>query len=167
MHNTLQPGFTELELLDQVPALRKFASRFYNNRTDIDDLVQDTLAKAIANSDRFESGTNLKSWLFTMMRRHFCTMYVMRKREVVGIKDDAAFTPSMPASQEWTIRGSELEHALADLPRHQRNALLLVYIQGSTYEDAANTCGCAVGTIKSRVYRARQALAYALGEELR
>lgn len=148
----------EKELVSYVPALQKFASRFHPARSDVDDLVQDTIMKGLANLDKFRPGTELKSWLFTIMRNTFCSKFQTSKREQVSIDDDCAARASTQPSQEWSLRGHELEEAIARLPDHYRDALDTVFIQGVSYEAAAASFHCPVGTIKSRVSRAREIL---------
>lgn len=150
-----QTGFTELELLEHLPVLRNFARRFHASPTDIDDLVQETYVKAIANSEKFQRGTRLRSWLFTIMRNTFCTKFGLTKREDVGLADDTALQVTVPPTQEWALRGRELEKAISDLPEHHRMAIEMIFIDCLSYEDAAQKCGCAIGTMKSRVNRAR------------
>jgi RNA polymerase sigma factor (sigma-70 family) len=158
-------GFTEVELLEHIPAIRNFARRFHSSPTDIDDLVQETLMKALANSDKFRSGTQLRSWLFTIMRNTFCTKFGLSTREPVGSSDDTAMQVTVQPVQEWKVRGGEFERALSDLPDHQRKALELVFIDCLSYEEAAGRCGCAMGTMKSRVNRARRSLSDRLNGE--
>ena len=150
-----QTGISETELIEHLPALRNFARRFHASTTDIDDLVQETYVKAIANSEKFQQGTRLRSWLFTIMRNTFCTKFGLTKREDVGLADDTALQVSVPPTQEWKLRGRELEQAISDLPEHHRTAIELIFIDCLSYEDAAEKCGCAIGTMKSRVNRAR------------
>ncbi|GGG06891.1 RNA polymerase sigma factor [Rhizobium wenxiniae] len=154
-HRTNQTGFTEFELLEHLPALRNFARRFHSSPTDVDDLVQETYAKAIANAQKFQQGTRLRSWLFTIMRNTFCTKFGLTRREDVGLADDTALQVSVPATQEWSLRGQELERAISNLPDHHREAIEMIFIECLSYEDAAQRCGCALGTMKSRVNRAR------------
>ncbi|MGA1834724.1 MULTISPECIES: sigma-70 family RNA polymerase sigma factor [Rhizobium] len=154
-HQTNQTGFTEFELLEHLPALRNFARRFHSSPTDVDDLVQETYAKAIANAQKFQQGTRLRSWLFTIMRNTFCTKFGLTRREDVGLADDTALQVSVPATQEWSLRGQELERAISNLPDHHREAIEMIFIECLSYEDAAQRCGCALGTMKSRVNRAR------------
>ncbi|RUM05805.1 sigma-70 family RNA polymerase sigma factor [Rhizobium chutanense] len=158
-------GFTDAELLDNMAALRSFARRFHSSASDIDDLVQETLAKAIAHSGNFQRGTQLRSWLFTIMRNTFCTKFKVSKREHVGEIDDSAALASLPPSQIWEVRGRELEVAISTLPDNYRTAVDLVFVQGVSYEAAAEMCGVPVGTIKSRVNRARRHLTKALDSE--
>jgi RNA polymerase sigma-70 factor (ECF subfamily) len=159
MSPTQRQGRIEAELIELIPALRKFARRFHTAPNDIDDLVQETCLKALCNLEKFEEGTRLKSWMFTIMRNSFCTKFGLAKRERVGIEANVAERPSVPPTQDWVIRGHELENALGRLPERYRIAIDLVFIQGVTYETAASRCLCPVGTMKSRVNRGRQQLA--------
>lgn len=158
MHHNLDNTEFEKELVELIPALRKFARRFYASPNDIDDLVQETLSKALGNADKYESGTRLKSWLFTIMRNTFCTRFASAKREPVGLEDDVEGRVSVQPQQEWSIRGQELTGAIERLPARFRTAIDLVFIQGVSYEAAALACGCPIGTMKSRVNRAREKL---------
>ncbi|RWX79342.1 sigma-70 family RNA polymerase sigma factor [Neorhizobium lilium] len=154
----------EAELIELMPALRKFARRFYSSSTDIDDLVQETLLKALSNIDRFEEGTRLKSWMFTIMRNSFCTRFGLAKREHVGFDDALARRSVVQPHQEWSVRGHELEAAISNLPERYRTAIDLIFIQGVSYEEAAKRCDCPVGTVKSRVNRAREKITLQLGD---
>ncbi|QKK20438.1 sigma-70 family RNA polymerase sigma factor [Rhizobium indicum] len=165
MLNDDRPGFTDAELLDNMPALRSFARRFHSSASDIDDLVQETLAKAIAHSGKFQPGTRLRSWLFTIMRNTFCSKFKISKRERVGGIEDSAASASLPPSQIWEVRGHELEVAISTLPDNYRTAVDLVLIQGVSYEAAADRCGVPIGTIKSRVNRGRHHLTRVLDSE--
>jgi RNA polymerase sigma-70 factor (ECF subfamily) len=138
-----------------IPALRAFAWSLSHNASDADDLVQDTLIKAWTNRDKFEDGTNLRAWLFTILRNTYYTNVVRRRREVRDEDGMHAATLTSPASQDWSVAMSALEAALKRLPDEHREALILVGGAGLTYEEAAEICGCALGTIKSRVNRAR------------
>jgi RNA polymerase sigma-70 factor (ECF subfamily) len=156
---------TQHDIINLIPALRRFARRLCTGRLfDAEDLVQETLLRAIANLDKFQPGTNLKSWLFTIMKNTNLTKCVRGRREVVGINDIGGMSPSLLPTQEWTIRGHEFERAMEDLSPTQRQAATKVLIDGSPYEDAAVAFGCALGTVKSRVSRARDALARSLGD---
>ena len=138
-----------------IPALRAFAWSLCHNGSDADDLVQDTLIKAWANRDRFEPGTNLRAWLFTILRNTYYTSLSRRRREVRDEDGDYARLLKSPPSQDWSITIQDLQAALAQLPPEHREALVLVGAAGLSYEEAAEICGCALGTIKSRVNRAR------------
>lgn len=148
------------EIVESIPALRRFAKTLLRNRSDADDLVQETLVKALANLDKFQPGTNLKSWLFTIMKNTFCTRARLAKRESPGQNEDCrSIAVSTPPKQEWSVRILELELALARLRPDSRAVIELIGIEGQTYEAAAAQLNCAVGTIKSRLSRARAHLA--------
>jgi RNA polymerase sigma factor (sigma-70 family) len=157
----------QTEIVELIPALRAFARTFHRNSTDADDLVQETLAKALANLQQFDEGTRLKSWLFTIMRNTFCTKFRIAKREAPGVKKCVSGIGVVLPSQEWTIRAKELERACGLLPEPYRAVLEYVVIEGRSYDDAAAKFGCAIGTVKSRINRARQQLAAQLDEEMR
>ncbi len=154
----------EEEVVLLIPALNAFARTFHKNPVDVEDLVQETLLKGLSNLDRFRAGTKLKSWLFTIMRNSFCTRFRVGKREVVGIEDCASYAGSVAPEQEWRVRGQELERACGSLQEPFRSAFEFVFIDGRSYEEAAQQFHCATGTIKSRVSRARQRIADDLGE---
>lgn len=141
-----------------IPTLRAFAFSLSRNAADADDLVQETLVKAWTNRDKFAEGTNLRAWLFTILRNTFYTAVVRRKREVPDENGALAERQSSPPSQDWCMALSNLHDALSELPDEHREALVLVGGAGLTYEEAAEICGCALGTIKSRVNRARARL---------
>lgn len=146
------------EMVRIIPELRNFATRFTRDRSEIDDLVQETLARGLSNLDKFQPGTRLRAWLFTILRNTFCTRYHLARREVAGLDDCVAVRASVPPPQEWVVRMREFSEAVARLPPDSRRAFDMVLIDGLSYETAANRCGCAVGTIKSRVNRVRHAL---------
>ena len=145
-------------VVDLIPALRAFAWSLSHNASDADDLVQDTLIKAWTNRDKFEPGTNLRAWLFTILRNTYYTAAVRRRREVRDETGKYAATLSTGPTQDWSLAIRALQAALAQLPDEHREALILVGAAGLTYEEAAEVCGCALGTIKSRVNRARARL---------
>ncbi len=161
---TPEAANTNAMIVDLIPALRAFARTFYKNPTDADDLVQDTLTKAIDSICQFTPGTRLKSWLFTIMRNTFCTRVKKYNRERPGELDCVSLLGTSAPSQEWSQTLHEVEEAMLRLPLDQREVLVLVAVLGTTYDDAANICGCAVGTIKSRLSRARENLLRYLGE---
>ena len=140
------------------PALRAFAWSLSHNGADADDLVQDTLIKAWSNREKFEPGTNLRAWLFTILRNTYYTAVSRRRREQSDPDGKHAASLSAPATQEWTLTMQTLQEALQKLPIEHREALILVGAAGLSYEEAAAICNCAVGTIKSRVNRARARL---------
>jgi RNA polymerase sigma-70 factor (ECF subfamily) len=133
-----------------------------------DDLVQETLLRALANIDSFQPGSNLPAWLFTILRNLFRSDYRKRRREVEDADGNYSQMLRSQPGQESHIEFEEFRTALDKLPQDQREALILVGASGFSYEDAAAICGCAVGTIKSRVNRARSklsALLYVDGAE--
>lgn len=146
------------ELTQLIPHLRAFARSLCNNASEADDLAQEALVKAWRARERFEAGTNLKAWVFMILRNHFYSerRKAWRKNETSGEHIDE-MSP-MAAGQDSMIELADLKHALAELPDEQREAIILVGAGGFSYEEAADVCGCAVGTIKSRVNRARIAL---------
>lgn len=129
-----------------------------------DDLVQETMLKAWAAQERFEPGTSMRAWTFVILRNAYLTD--MRRNRFRGEYDEnvAERILTAPAGQEEPIHLSDMHRALLTLPPERREALLLVGAGGFSYEEAANICGCAVGTIKSRVGRARAALNSMLAE---
>jgi RNA polymerase sigma-70 factor, ECF subfamily len=147
------------QLLATIPSLRAFAISLCGNPDRADDLVQDTLMKAWSHMDRFERGTNLNAWLFTILRNGFFSEHRKRVREVEDGDGSYAATLKTAPDQLSHLDFDDLRRALLKLPADQREAVLLVGAQGFSYEDAAGICGCAVGTIKSRVNRARSRLA--------
>ena len=146
------------EVVGLIPALRAFAWSLSHNGSDADDLVQDTLIKAWTNRDKFEPGTNLRAWLFTILRNTYYTSVLRRRREVRDETGEYAETLTSAPTQEWTVAMRALQTALQQLPAEHREALILVGAAGLSYEEAAEICGCALGTIKSRVNRARARL---------
>src|ERR1700742_4472247 len=146
------------EVVALIPALRAFAWSLSHNASDADDLVQDTLIKAWTNREKFEPGTNLRAWLFTILRNTYYTAAVRRRREVRDETGKYAATLATAPTQDWSLAMRSLQTALAQLPDEHREALILVGAAGLTYEEAAEVCGCALGTIKSRVNRARARL---------
>ncbi len=146
------------DVVGMIPALRAFAWSLSHNGSDADDLVQDTLIKAWTHRDRFEDGTNLRAWLFTILRNTYYTSLVRRRREVRDEKGEYAGTLKSAPTQDWSVAMHALQAALTQLPDEHREALVLVGAAGLSYEEAAEICGCALGTIKSRVNRARARL---------
>jgi len=153
------------EIVNLIPALRAFARTFYRDPNDADDLVQETLTKGLSHLHQFEAGTSMKSWLFTIMRNTFYTKIKVAKREAPGTADCVSARPVVNATQEWSARGLEIHHAIQRLPEQQREVMMLIGVLGMSYEEAATICNCAIGTIKSRLNRARLRLLVELGEK--
>ena len=161
---TLAPSLKEA-MLSAVPSLRAFAISLSGNIDRADDLVQETLLRAIANIDSFQPGTNMSAWMFTILRNLFRSEYRKRRREVEDTDGSYAESLKSHPEQNSRLEFQEFRTALSKLPPDQREALILVGASGFSYEEAANICGCAVGTIKSRVNRARTRLADLLSIE--
>lgn len=147
------------DLVALIPHLRAFARTLSGwDAALADDLVQDTLIKALQAQDRFQPGTNLKAWLFTIMHNHFRSLgRSKRSRSEVPIEDMARQLWSAPR-QEERLDMLALGRALGHLSSAQREVVMLVCAEGCTYEQAATICGCEVGTVRSRLNRARNAL---------
>lgn len=141
-----------------IPHLRAFGRSLSGNRDLADDLVQETLLKAWAARARFQAGTNMRAWTFIILRNHYLSQ--MRRSRFRGEWDDltADRLLAAPAGQDKHIELADMQRALLQLPQPQREALILVGAGGFAYEEAAEICGVAVGTIKSRVARGRAAL---------
>lgn len=160
-----QPDPDDLQhrLVTMVPNLRAFARSLAGNPDRADDLVQETLVKAWHHRDHFDPGTNLKAWLFTILRNAYFSE--LRKRKLEVQDPDGAFAArlAVDGSQSSHVDLQDFARALEMLPADQREALILIGAEGFAYEEVALMCGCAVGTIKSRVNRARARLAELLG----
>jgi RNA polymerase sigma-70 factor (ECF subfamily) len=152
------------DLVELIPALRAFARALCRNPAEADDLVQETLTKALANVHRFEPGTRLKSWLFTIMRNSFWNRAAKLGREVSDSGELAVARRVSQPSQELALEVQDVRAAIGRLPRPQREAIVLVGVLGFSHDEAARVCGCAVGTIKSRLSRARSGLLEELGQ---
>jgi len=151
-------GSFQDDLAALVPNLRAFAKSLSGNADYADDLVQETLIKAWKNRDTFAEGSNLKAWLFTILRNTFLSDRRKRKFEVEdpdGVLSDKLATHG---EQSGHMDFLDFAEAFRKLPDDQREALVLIGAEGFSYEEAALMCGCAVGTIKSRVNRARNKL---------
>jgi RNA polymerase sigma-70 factor (ECF subfamily) len=153
------------QILAAIPSLRAFAISLSGNVDRADDLVQETILRALANIQSFQPGTNMPAWLFTILRNLFRSEYRKRRREVEDADGSLAETLKSHPDQLGRVESNEFRVALAQLPAEQREALILVGASGFSYEEAADICECAVGTIKSRVNRARSRLAKLLEVE--
>ncbi len=153
----------EGELLMALPTLRAYAISLCGRSERADDLVQETAVKALANMSSFLPGSNLMAWLYTILRNEFYSEYRKRRREVEDDEGHYAAKMECRPDQEGHMRFLDLRDALDRLAPDHRKALILVGAAGHSYDDAATLCGCAVGTMKSRVNRARGKLAELLG----
>jgi RNA polymerase sigma factor (sigma-70 family) len=143
------------DVIQLIPTLRAYARALTRDRTDADDLVQETLSRALKYHDRFDDGTHLKAWLFTIMRNTFFTAVKKYTREHPGAADCVSTSVMVDPDHDRVMAHKELMAAINRLPSQYREMLMLVVVMGESYEDAAELCGCAIGTVKSRVNRAR------------
>ncbi|MHC5652393.1 sigma-70 family RNA polymerase sigma factor [Stappia sp.] len=150
------------EIVSCIPSLRAFAASLVGVGDRADDLVQETLMKAWANMNRFKAGTNMKAWLFIILRNTFYSDYRKKKREVQDVDGQYSATLAEHPGQHGHLDFEDFRNALDALPEDQREALILICASGFSYEEAAEICGCAVGTMKSRVNRARNRLSETL-----
>ena len=152
----VEPAFSfKREMLAALPRLRAFAISLCGNASQADDLVQDTVLKGWSHQDQFEPGTNMIAWLITILRNQFYSLMRKAGREVQD--SDGIFTEGMAThpAQYGSMDMLDFRRALEQLPADQREAIILIGASGVSYDEAAIICGCAVGTIKSRVNRAR------------
>jgi RNA polymerase sigma-70 factor (ECF subfamily) len=146
------------DLIGAIPNLRAFAVSLCGNPDRADDLVQETLVKAWSNLSSFAEGTNLAAWLFTILRNIYYSEYRKRRREVADSDGAIAARLATAPAQSGHMDFLDFSGALQKLPADQREALILIGASGLSYEEAAGVCNCAVGTMKSRVNRARNRL---------
>ncbi len=153
------------DIVAAIPSLRAFAVSLSGNPDRADDLVHDTLLKALGSMDSFTEGTNLTAWLFTILRNAYYSDYRKRRRETADPDGEFAARLEAPPSQPGYMDLLDFREALQKLPADQREALILIGASGLSYDEAAEICGCAPGTMKSRVNRARNRLSELLGLE--
>ena len=146
------------ELVDHLPALRSFALSLTRNSATADDMVQDTVVKAWTNIDKFKPGTNLRAWLFTILRNNYYSSRRKLNREVADVDGVFTETLSVKPDHDGRMQLADFKVAFETLPDEQREALILVGASGFSYEEAAEMCGVAIGTIKSRANRGRAKL---------
>lgn len=153
------------DLLRSLPHLRAFARGLCGRPDYADDLVQETAIKAWAARERFTPGTNMRAWTFAILRNHYLSELRRSRRQADYDPDAAERLLTMEADQEDPLHLSDMDKALQKLSAERREALLLVGASGFTYEEAASVSECAVGTMKSRVARARAELTALLDPE--
>ena len=151
------------QLIAAIPGLRAFGLSLTARGDRADDLVQETLMKAWKHYESFEPGSNMKAWLYTILRNEFYTQLRKRKREVEDADGKISGRVAVHGEQQGHMDLRDFQQALDQLSEDQREALILVGAEGFSYEEVAEICGCAVGTVKSRVNRARTRLADLLG----
>ena len=147
------------QLVAHLPALRAFALSLTREGASADDLVQDTIVKAWTNMDKFQAGTNLRAWLFTILRNTFYSSRRKTKREVSDTDGIHAARQATRPDHDGRLALKDFRVAFQQLPVEQREALILVGASGFSYEEAADMTGVAVGTVKSRANRGRRKLA--------
>lgn len=161
-HVTLAPPHRDTEfqrdIIALIPYLRSFAHTLCRCRETAEDLAQDALMKAWRARDTFRSGTNLKAWLFTILRNEYYSYIRRAWRQTCWDNDLAERIKAPERAQEWAMELNDAFRALDQMPGEQREALLLVSADGFTYDEAADICGVATGTVKSRVARGRATL---------
>jgi RNA polymerase sigma-70 factor (ECF subfamily) len=149
------------ELMDHVPRLRRYARALINNRDLADDLVQDTLERALGRTERFQPGTDLRAWLFTIMHNVFANQVRKASSRAVHVSVDDDVSESefaVHASPTRTLEVRDLDYALQRLPAEQREVVLLVGLEEMSYADVALALGIPIGTVMSRLSRGRERL---------
>jgi RNA polymerase sigma-70 factor (ECF subfamily) len=154
-------------LVDVLPHLRAFARSLTRRREQADDLVNDAVVRALSAADQFQPGTNFKAWMFTILRNLYYNEG-RKNRSVISLDDAETIVPSVSPSQQAALEFCDFRRAFWQLGDDHREVLILVGASGLSYEEAAEVCDCAIGTIKSRVSRARGELVRLLsGDGLR
>jgi RNA polymerase sigma-70 factor (ECF subfamily) len=164
IRDEVQLGEFQDGILDARPNLRRFALSLTKNSDRADDLVQDTILRALNKRSFFQPGTNLSAWLFTILRNSFFSEHRKRVHEVADSDGDHAARLTVAPEQMNRLNLQDLQDALMKIDPDQRRALLLVSAEGLSYEEAAVACRTPVGTIKSRVNRARTRLVELMGD---
>lgn len=153
------------QLLNALPSLRAFGVSLCGQHDRADDLVQETVMKAWSKQESFELGTNIKAWLFTILRNEFYSQLRKRGREVADTDETYSSKLSVHPNQIGQMDMQDFLSALGKIPDDQREAIILVCASGFSYEEAAEICDCKIGTIKSRINRARARLQELMGVE--
>ena len=152
-------------MLALLPRLRRFAIGLSGNPPDGDDLCQMTIERALANRSRWEDGTRLDSWMYRIMRNIWIDEGRKTTRSLqTFVAEDAGFAVGGEGGQEAAVQLADVDRAMQKLPENQREAVLLVMVEGYPYKEAAEIVGCPVGTLNSRLVRGRDALMEMLGE---
>jgi len=152
-------------LLDLLPRLRRFAAGLAGNPADGDDLCQMSLERALANRSRWQEGTRLDSWMYRIMRNIWIDEgRAGSRRRQTFVAEEAGARQGGDGAQEAAVELSYIDRAMQKLPDDQREAVLLVMVEGYAYKEAAEIVGCPVGTLNSRLVRGRDALMAMLGE---
>lgn len=146
------------ELTDLLPTLRAFAKSICHNPTLTEDLVQDTVVKALTNREKFQEGTNMRAWTFTILRNHYYSMLRKNKREIEDVDGKMAGMVAVAGSQESASDLKELAEAFAKLTPDHQEILMMTRVDGRSYAETAELLDIVVGTVKSRVNRAQARL---------
>lgn len=152
------------DLVTMLPHLRAFARSLTGSADQADDLVQETVMRALRAQDQYQPQTNLKAWLFTILRNQHITTMRRARFNTSSLDDCAEIVVSIPASQHEALHVKDVQAALMRLTPEHREVVMLIGAAGISYEEASVICGCPVGTIKSRLSRARRELAAMLGD---
>jgi RNA polymerase sigma-70 factor (ECF subfamily) len=149
----------EDQVVALIPRMRAYAMSLTGSSVEADDVVQDALMRALRFREGFEMGTNLRAWLYRIVRNTFYSAAAKRRDTVEDVDGYWAGRLTASPDQEWRVQYGEIMDAMGELTPDSRDALLLVVASGLSYQEAAEVCGCAIGTMKSRVNRARERLA--------
>jgi len=163
----IERHFTEVSaaVVEHLPHLRAFARSLSSSKDQADDLVSEAVARALASAHQFRPGTNFKAWIFTILRNAFYTEGRKRWNRVVTLDDNIYHQPSVGPTQEGSLEFCDFRRAFIQLSPRQREVLMLVGNSDLSYEEVAAQCHCPVGTVKSRVSRARLDLKRLLEDE--
>ncbi|MGY6635748.1 MAG: RNA polymerase sigma factor [Erythrobacter sp.] len=149
----------EQAVLDLLPRLRRFACGLAGSAADGDDLCQMTIERALVRRDQWQPGTRLDSWMYRIMRNIFIDeMRAARRRSETFVDEEAGLGVGSVGGQEAQVELALVDRAMRQLPTDQREAVLLVMVEGYSYKEAAEIIGCPVGTLNSRLVRGRDAL---------
>ncbi len=148
-----------VELEVHIASLRRYARSLLRNSVDAEDLVQEALARAISRADSFQTGTNLRAWLFTILHNVHVNQVRSRASRPDEVPVDAVeHRLTTPARQEERVEVREMMRAVDELPNEQRQVLMLVALEGLKYDEVAEILGIPIGTVMSRLSRAREAV---------
>lgn len=157
-------GFEDA-MLDLLPRLRRFAAGLARDRADADDLCQMTIERALASRRQWQEGTRLDSWMYRIMRNLWIDEGRSRTRRAqTFVSEEAGLSVGAGGGQEERAELNAVDRAMHRLPDDQREAVMLVLVEGYKYAEAAEIAGCPVGTLTSRLGRGREALMTMLGE---
>ena len=150
-------------MVEQIPGLRRYARALFGNRTQADDLVQDTLERAWTKRDRWKMGTNLRAWMFTIMHHLFINQ--IRRERLLESYDESVEAVAAPYTEVDIVEMRELRDAIANLPVDYREVLILVAVEQLRYEEVAEILKIPIGTVMSRLSRARKQLRHIMTGE--